>query len=84
MFTEFWSDLRYRVRALLRRDDVERELDAELRFHVDHAAEKYERAGMSREDAVRRARLEFGGMDRTREESRDARGTAHLEALRSD
>ena len=30
MLSEFWSDLRYRVRAVFRRDDVERELDAEF------------------------------------------------------
>ena len=84
MLSEIWSDLRYRVRVLFRRDDVERELNAELEDHIVRAAEKYERAGMTPGDAMRRARIEFGGVDRTKEEARDARGTAHLETLVQD
>ncbi len=34
MLSELWSDLRYRLRALLHRADLERELDAELEFHL--------------------------------------------------
>ena len=63
MLTELWSDLRYRVRALVRRDDLERELDAELRFHVERQAEAYERTGVPRREALRRARLAFGGVE---------------------
>ena len=84
MLTELWSDLRYRMRALVRRGQMERDLDDELRFHVAREAEKYERLGMAREDALRRARLAFGGMDRTKEESRDARGTVLVETLVQD
>ena len=84
MISELWSDLRYRVRALFRRADVERELSAELQDHILRAAEKYQRAGMTPVDAARRARLEFGGVDRTMEEARDARGTAHLETFVRD
>ena len=47
MFIEFWSDLRFRLRALFRRADVERELDDELRFHLEREAEKLSDAGMS-------------------------------------
>ena len=84
MLTELWSDLRYRVRALVRRGDMERDLDAELRFHITREAEKYERLGMAPDDALRRARLAFGGMDRTKEEARDARGTVFLETFLQD
>jgi putative ABC transport system permease protein len=35
MFSELWSDIRYRLRALFRRAGVERDLDDEVRFHVD-------------------------------------------------
>jgi hypothetical protein len=52
------SDVRYRLRALFSRDAVEQELETELRFHIEREAEKYERNGMSREAALRRARLE--------------------------
>jgi hypothetical protein len=55
MLTELWSDLRYRLRALFRRRDVERELDDELRFHIEREAEKYTAAGLSCDDALRRA-----------------------------
>jgi len=39
MFSELWSDVRYRTRALFRRRSVERELDDELRFHIEREAE---------------------------------------------
>src|SRR5207302_8714593 len=78
------SDIRYRLRALFSRASLERELDDELRFHVEHEAEKYERQGMSRDAAVRRARLEFGGVEQMKEASRDMRGTARLESVARD
>ncbi|HEX6536028.1 MAG TPA: ABC transporter permease [Gemmatimonadaceae bacterium] len=84
MLDGLWSDLRYRLRAVFRRDTVERELDDELRFHLDQEAEKYIAHGMSRDDALRRARLAFGGVDRFKEESRDARGTRLLEDVMAD
>jgi putative ABC transport system permease protein len=82
--SELWSDLRYRLRAILRRGDVERELDAEVRFHIEREAEKYEAMGVPRGEALRRARVAFGGIDRAKEESRDARGTALLDATLQD
>ena len=84
MFDELWSDLRYRVRTLLRRDDVERELADELRFHLEHETAKYEGMGLSRAEAERRARLAFGGVERAKEASRDGRGTALLESTWQD
>src|ERR1041384_2473133 len=74
MLGEFWNDLRYRARAIFRRDAVERELDEELRSHLEHEAEKYARDGMTREEAVRRARLAFGGVDRIKDDARHAGG----------
>jgi hypothetical protein len=41
------DDLRYRTRALLHHNEVETELDEELRFHFDHQVEKYMRSGMT-------------------------------------
>ena len=84
MFDELRSDLRYRVRSLLRRDNVERELADELRFHIERETEKYERMGLSRPDAERRARIAFGGVERAKEASRDGRGTALIEGMRQD
>lgn len=84
MLTELWSDLRYRLRALFRRGTLERDLDDELRFHLEREAEKYEAAGLSPAEARRRAQLVFGGVDRAKEEDRDARGTRPLETFFRD
>jgi predicted permease len=68
------TDWRIRLRALFSRSAVERELDDELRFHFEHLVESHLREGLARDEAVRRARLEFGGLDQIKEEHRDARG----------
>ncbi len=84
MLSSLLSDIRYRVRAVFSRSSVERELDEELRFHIQHEAEKYERQGMPPEAALRRARLQFGGVEQMKEASRDSRGTARLESVLRD
>jgi predicted permease len=84
MFRNIASDIRYRVRALVSRKRLEQDLDEELRFHIDREAEKYERQGMRHEAALRRARLEFGGVEQIKEGSRDVRGTARLESIVRD
>jgi len=78
------QDLFYRLRALLRRDAVESELDDELRFHCERQVAKYVQSGMSDEEARRRVRLEFGGLDQVKQECRDARGISFLETLLQD
>lgn len=84
MLSEIVSDVRFRVRALFRRRAVERELEDELAFHVEHETAKYEQMGMSHDAAVRRARLAFGGVERAKEESRDSRGTTLIETSLQD
>ncbi len=78
------DDLKYRMRALFRRDAVEQELDEELRFHFDHEVGKYMRSGMTEEAAKRRARLAFGGREQVKEDCREARGTAFVELTLQD
>jgi putative ABC transport system permease protein len=78
------SDLRYRLRSLFRRDSVESEMDEELRAHFERQVEKHLKAGLTREEAVRRARLEFGGQEQLKEECRDARGVNLIETLLQD
>ena len=78
------SDLWIRVRALFRRKSVETELDDELRFHLERQVEKYVQSGLSREEAQRRARVEFGGVELAKEECRDARGINFIESLVQD
>lgn len=78
------SNLRYRLRALFRRNSMEAELDAELRAHVEQQAEKYVQAGTSPEEAARRARLEFGGVEQVKEECRDSWGVRFGSELAQD
>src|SRR6267143_6728149 len=76
--------LRFWLHAMLRRARVEKEMDAELRFHIDALAEDLVRSGVPRQEAYRRARIEFGGMERAKEECRDARGVNFIESLIQD
>ena len=78
------SDLLFRFRSLLRRSTVEKELDDELRFHLEHQVEKHIRSGLTREQAVRRSRIEFGGTEQVREDCREARGVTFIEILAQD
>jgi putative ABC transport system permease protein len=84
MLSHLLSDIHYRLRALFRRASVERELSDEFRFHIERGAAKYERQGLSREAALRRAHVDFGGVEQMKEASRDARGTTRLESLVRD
>jgi putative ABC transport system permease protein len=76
--------LRRRWRALWRRDELERELDEELRFHVERETEKNLARGMNDEEARRAALVTFGGVARTRQECRDARGVRVVEEIAQD
>ncbi len=63
---------------------AETELDREIRHHLESLAEAYERDGMSREEAVRRARKDFGGIEQAKEECRDERRWNWLAQLAQD
>ncbi len=65
--TEVWR----RVRSLRRRRELESGLDEEIRFHIERQTEKNLRAGMSPDESHRQALLKFGGVERTRESTRD-------------
>ncbi len=79
-----FNDLFFRLRALFRRQAAETELDDELHFHFERQVQKYESSGLAREEALRRARLDFGGMDQVKEECREARGVHFMEQLFQD
>lgn len=78
------NDLSFRLRSLLRRGTVERELEDELQFHFDEQVEKHMRAGLTREEAARRTRLEFGGLSQVKEDLRQSRGIPFLETMARD
>jgi putative ABC transport system permease protein len=71
-------------RRLLRRGELDRELDAELRDHVERRTADLRTAGVPEAEARRRALAEFGGVDQAKEYCRDVRGTRWLEDLVSD
>jgi putative ABC transport system permease protein len=78
------ADWMLRLRSLFTRSRVEQELDDELRFHLEQQVASYVRQGLAPEDAVRRARLEFGGLDQIKEAHRDARGISLVDHLGRD
>ncbi|HEX8879277.1 MAG TPA: ABC transporter permease [Candidatus Acidoferrum sp.] len=81
---EFVQTLAARLLALFRRRSLDRELDAELRSHLDMAVERNLAQGMSREQARRQALLDFGGLQQTKEIYRERRGLPFLDALFQD
>jgi len=79
-----WTDLLHRLRAVFFPRAVERELADELRFHLERETEKNVASGMTREEAARRARLAFGGLDPITEACRDARGVRLVDTVAQD
>lgn len=75
---------RKRLRALLRRGAVERELEEELAYHLERETRRNIEAGVSPEEARRRAALAFGGLERFREEVREARFLGRFTGLSLD
>jgi predicted permease len=69
---------------IFRRGRLDRQLEAELRFHVERQIADYVAQGMAPDDARRRVRLEFGSLDSVQEECRDARPLRWLEDLVKD
>ena len=67
------------LKRLVSRNALEKDLDREMNAHLDAAIADHMRAGMSRADAIRRARIDFGGPEQMKEETRDARGTRWVE-----
>ena len=60
------------------------EMEEELRAHIEHRADDLERSGVARAEAARRARVEFGGYERYRQESYEAAGNHFFERLLQD
>ena len=69
---------------LFRKQQAEKHLDAELRFHLDRQISDYVVAGMSPEEARRRAHLDFGGLESIKQQTRESRRAHLLETLLQD
>src|SRR5215467_6099970 len=72
------------LRWLLRRKKEEQHLDAELQTFIEHSAADKMRDGISREEALRLARLELGGIDQVKERVRSNRYGALLDDFTRD
>ena len=73
-----------RIRAALRGRAADRELDDEIRFHLEREQEKNVRAGMTDSDAWRRAFVAFGGVQQVREAHREVRAVPWLSDVGGD
>src|SRR5262245_17120126 len=78
------SRLKSTIRSLVRRSQVERELDEELRYHIERQARQNLQLGMSPEEAGESARRAFGGVEQAKERTRDERGLRWLEETQQD
>src|SRR5437762_13552412 len=78
------AKLRSLKNGLLRRSELESRMTDEVRFHIETCADALEAGGFSREEALRQARIEFGGLEKYKEEMRQARGLRLLDEIRCD
>ena len=79
-----WQRARNRVFAFFHKDALDRELDAEIAEHLELAIAENLRSGMSPEEARRKTLVQFGGVQRAREEQRAARGLPFADVLGQD
>ncbi len=63
---------------------MEKELDAELRFHFETLVAAKIQAGLTEGEARRAARLEFGGHEQVKEDCRESRGTLWVVSIVQD
>jgi predicted permease len=73
-----------RLNALFRHGDLDRGMNAEVRFHIEMETEKNIKLGMSPGEARLKALRSFGPMEKHKEETRDARGVSWIETLIAD
>ena len=79
-----FESIRGGLRALFQRRETERELDEELQQYLDQGVEKHMRTGMSREEALRTARVEFGSQEATKDYVRDAGWESTIDSVWAD
>jgi predicted permease len=73
-----------RLRSLFRRREADQELDEELRDHVERRTEEYAANGLPLKEARRQALLAMGGIEKRKEECRDARRVNWIQDLIQD
>ena len=84
MWREWWTETRLRIKALVNRRRLERDLDEELQFHLAQRAEKNRHLGFSAEEAEAAARRRFGNVSLLKENCREMWIFSWLETLWKD
>jgi predicted permease len=80
-----WARLRSFWHGVLHRSEVERNISDEVQFHLEQRAEHLmARRGLSRPEAMRIARLEFGSVENYKEQARQSLGLSLVDELRAD
>ncbi len=69
---------------LWRRNKLEQDLGRELQFHIAERISALTNTGLSEDEARRKVRQEFGGIEQVKEECRNARGTLWFESIIQD
>jgi predicted permease len=81
---KFLAYFRSLVVKLFHRSELDGEMEAELRSHIQRRADDLERSGLRRAEAERRARIEFGGYERFKEECHEELAGHFIETLMQD
>src|SRR5437660_789945 len=81
---EGFGALLHRIAALFRRRRLEKDLDDELRSHLEMSIDLNRQKGMSSADARREALRSFGGVEQIKEIYRDRRGLPMIETTLQD
>ena len=81
---KFLDSLRFRIAAFFQHSQINDEMEEEIRSHIQCRADDLENSGLDRAEAERRARIEFGGREKYKEECHDAMGSRFLEILLQD
>ena len=84
MLTDWLRGIGVKLKTLLRPDAAWKDLDDELRFHVEMEAARLRRDGLPSAEAQRQAMARFGGVERIKDETREARGTKLWEDMMQD
>jgi putative ABC transport system permease protein len=82
--TDLLRGLGVRLRALLHREVADRELDDEIRFHLEQETARHVAQGVEPSEARRRALIAFGNVQQARETHREVRGFRPVEELVGD
>ena len=73
--------LRSLLRVLASRRNFEDGMTEELRFHIEQYTDDLMRSGVPKEEAIRRARIEFGGLNSVKGDCREARGLSVFDEI---